>query len=85
MTSLDALYGGPVVTVRAPPLGDARGVALRAWHMRGTPSKRGAARYDSRTAGGGKLDFCHEYFGGRGLDALCDMGGAEGWSRPVWR
>ena len=59
--------------------------AHRAWQTGGTPSKRDAARYDSRTAGGGKLDFCHEYFGGRGLDALCYKGGAEGRYRPVWR
>ena len=78
ITSLDALMAFPWYAPFHSATPKAWDTARRAWRLRGTPSRRGAARYDSRSAGGDKLDFCHEYFRGRGLDALCDRGGAEG-------
>jgi hypothetical protein len=71
--SLDALMAIPWYAPFHSAMPKAWHSASRAWRMRGTPSRKGGARYDAAAA----LDYCHEYFRGRGLGSLCD-GGEDG-------
>jgi hypothetical protein len=74
--SLDALMAIPWYAPFHLAMPRAWHSASRAWRMRGTPTSKGGTHYDA-AGGAAALDYCHEYFRGRGLGSLCD-GGDDG-------